>query len=344
MSQPEQRRPQRQADATGELLAPRKRRRRHSSSSSSSASPSQHHKSGKHRYRRWVVALAVTGGTALVILLAGLALWVWHKPLPPPPMPVASLTEMLANKPDADWRWLRLKSNTAVLVLEFPTLIEQGATMNRMAAFLEKRSGSRDRLLDDHEMAALLKSNGENAATFYFGHDYGLDRVAKFYTQAEEQKLVLDPQELRLRESLVHWAILRRDDDGSYHAIGDRALISFTAVQPDDPATTQDETVDERRRDSVLRHEVSHGEFFTEDSYRQQCWEFWRKTLSESERQMFRKYLSSIDYDPANEELMVNETQALLMHTPDTRAFGAGDLGISDEALDKLRRRFNATK
>ena len=37
---------------------------------------------------------------------------------------------------------------------------------------------------------------------------------------------------------------------------------------------------------------------------------------------------------------MVNETQALLMHTPDTRDFDAGSLGITATELDGLRARF----
>ena len=37
---------------------------------------------------------------------------------------------------------------------------------------------------------------------------------------------------------------------------------------------------------------------------------------------------------------MVNETQAMLMHTPDERAFGAAALGVSQAELAKMRLRF----
>ena len=47
-----------------------------------------------------------------------------------------------------------------------------------------------------------------------------------------------------------------------------------------------------------------------------------------------------MNYDPANEDLLVNEMQALLMHTPDTRAFGARVLGVSDAQLNDMRARF----
>ena len=42
----------------------------------------------------------------------------------------------------------------------------------------------------------------------------------------------------------------------------------------------------------------------------------------------------------ADEELMANETQALLMHTPDSRAFNARSLGLGESALEDLRSRF----
>ena len=47
------------------------------------------------------------------------------------------------------------------------------------------------------------------------------------------------------------------------------------------------------------------------------------------------QYLQSRD-----ELLMVNETQAFLMHTPDRRAFSAASLGVSEAQLTAWRRRF----
>ncbi len=286
-----------------------------------------------------MLGLAVAGGTAFLILLVGLALWIWNKPAPEP-IPAAGLDEILISPPSAEWRWRRLRENTAVLVLEFPNLAVQGSTMNRIAAFLEKRSGARDRLLGDAELAALIKASGDNASTFYLGHDYSLDRLGQFFSLASAQKLQLNAQEQKLLDQLLKWEILKAEVDGSYHSTAERALVSFTATQLDDPATPEDESVDTVRRESVLRHELSHGEFFTNSDYRQQCWDFWRTSLTEAQRQMFRNYLASIDYDPKNEELMVNETQAVLMHTPDTRAFNAGDLGLNELELERLRVRF----
>ncbi|WP_198938002.1 hypothetical protein, partial [Pelomonas sp. KK5] len=345
-------------DPTAALLAPRRRQRSghsHRSSGKGSGSgngapsraraSSSSSSSRKRRSRtRMIVTLLASIGTALVILVVGLAVWLWQRPAPPSPIPAGTPEQMLAAQPTADWRWWRLESNTAILVLEFPSLLEQGTTMNRMAAYLEKRAGPRDRLLDDREMAELLKRSNDNVSTFYQGHDYTMDRVARFYTLADSTRTVLNGQELRLREALVRWGIIKQEVDRSYHSTAERALVSFTAVQADDPKTPEDEGIDARRRESVLRHELSHGEFFTNGDYRQQAWDFWRRSLTDNERQRFRRYLASVDYDAGNEELMVNETQAVLMHTPDTRAFSATDLGITDAELERLRERFRTTR
>ena len=39
-------------------------------------------------------------------------------------------------------------------------------------------------------------------------------------------------------------------------------------------------------------------------------------------------------------QIMINEMQAFLMHTPDSRAFSAAHLGVDDVTLAILRNRF----
>lgn len=273
---------------------------------------------------------------ALLGILGGF--WAWRSG--PEAQASASITELL-NAPKApDWRWHRLQANPAILVIEFPGLADQGRAMNRMAALFEKRTGKRDRLLSDAEMDSLLRSSGDNVSSFFQGHDYTGEMLARFYSMAAVQHAPLNAQELRLRELLVGAAVLHAGQADAYTAIGKQAVVSFTAVQADDPATEPDESVDALRRESVLRHELSHGEFFTNDAYRAHAWNFWRRLLAEHERQMLRRYLQSLDYDPADEELMVNETQAVLMHTHDPRAFSAASLGIGEVELAGLRARF----
>lgn len=289
---------------------------------------------------------------------AGLAWWRWSLAPPPQaeraPVPAprpaapaveigeAGVAQLLQGPATPDWRVHRLRGNAAVLVIEFPGLLAQGEAMNRIAALLEKNGASRDRVLHDAELQALVRASGDNTSTFYLGHDYEAEGLARFFHLAQSQGVRLAPAELRLRQLLLDARLLAQAEQGTepaYRAAGPGALVSFSAAQADDPATKPDESMDERRRASVLRHELSHGEFFTNAAYRAHCWSFWRR-LSDAERASWRRYLRQLGYDSANETLMVNEAQALLMHTPDTRDFDAAALGVSMTELEAMRMRF----
>jgi len=252
-----------------------------------------------------------------------------------------SVAELLAGH-STSWRLSRLKENPAVMVIEFPGLAEQGAAMNRIAALLEKAAAPRDLVLDDEALSALIARLGDNAQSFYQGHDYTDSGLARFFALAKAQAVSLDPSELRLKRELIAAGLL--SELGAAHSEaagkGPQALITFTAVQPDDPVTPVDETVDAERRASVLTHEASHGRFFTRPAYREHCIHLWREMLSEQQRENIRVYLASIGYDRPNETHMLNEAQAFLMNTADSRAFNAAGIGMTEAELAELRRRF----
>ena len=258
------------------------------------------------------------------------------------PAPLSSLSELLQRPASAGWRWSRFEPNPQIVVIEFPSLQEQGLAMNRLAAMFEKRTAYGERVPTEKELDELIRRSGDSIASFYQGHDYPAAKVARFFSLAEAQRVALNARELQLRSLLLEAGLMQRDAGGAFRAMEGQAVISFSGVQPDDPATAPDELVDGVRREAVLHHELSHGEFFTNPAYRAHCMKFWREVLRENERRMFSAYLKSLDYNPADEELMANETQALLMHTPDSRAFNAGSLGIGEPALAQLRSRFRA--
>lgn len=130
---------------------------------------------------------------------------------------------------------------------------------------------------------------------------------------------MLNADELRLCHWLLGAGLLQAAALDRLSGVPVRVLASFGAEQADDSATLQDESVDAQRQESVLRHEVSHGRYFTDGPYREHCQRFWCERLSENERLVRRRCLDRLGYDPANEDLMANQTQVLLMHTPDAR-------------------------
>lgn len=254
-------------------------------------------------------------------------------------IPRYSVEQLLQERTEGDWLVHRLSEAPSILVVEFPDLRTQGLTLNRIAALLEKARGRRDRVLTDAELGNLLRATGDTVSTFYFGHDYPGGDLARFYTLARAQGVGLNPQELRLLRLLLDAGLVVDDGHGQYQPVGANALISFSAVQS---ATAADSGahIDAMRRRSILGHELSHGRYYTDPAYRQHCEFFWRQLMTEEERRTWRRYLGHQGYDSSNEDLMINETQALLMHTSDTRDFSADALKWKDADLEGLRQRF----
>lgn len=249
--------------------------------------------------------------------------------------PLRSTAALLAERSQGDWHVVRWQENPAVAVLQFPDLAQQGAALNRLAALVEKGGAPRDRLLGSAELLQLIHAGGDNPQTFFGGHNYRLSQLVRFHALASRQGIGLSPEEQRLRqlfEAQGWWG----------EQAADKVLISFTDLQADDPNTPQDEAVDAVRRESVLRHELSHARYFTDPRYRARCGEMWRQWLSAGERQRIRKVLAEQGYDAQNEDLLINEAQALLFHTADTRAFGAASFGLTEARLAELRKRFQS--
>lgn len=216
----------------------------------------------------------------------------------------------------------RLAENPRILMLTFASLAEQAAMLNRIAAFIEKAGQPRDRVLSDPELAV---ATGPDPRTYYIGHDYSAAALRRFFATAARDGIVLNDAEERLRALLKQEGMLAEDAAG--------ALVSVPAPEPD---------LDPQARLAVLRHELSHGEYFTNPDYAAWTLRFWNEYLSEAERAAFRAFLAKLDYDMADEELMANEMQAFLVHTPDGRFFSAAAVGLSPAVLNRLRGAFIA--
>ncbi|MFA7278965.1 MAG: hypothetical protein WC100_02615, partial [Sterolibacterium sp.] len=93
-----------------------------------------------------------------------------------------------------------------------------------------------------------------------------------------------------------------------------------------------------------LLHEMSHGEFYSNQYYATYCRRFWNDSLNDEQREAFKKFLSSYNYTTTTDELLINEMQAYLMFTPDTASFSAKKLGVSDAELEAMRDAFRKGK
>jgi hypothetical protein len=85
---------------------------------------------------------------------------------------------------------------------------------------------------------------------------------------------------------------------------------------------------------------LSHGEFFTVPAYADYVRQFWRTGMDDTARAAFTRFLVAADYDPVLQDVMVNETQAYLMFTPDPRIFSPALVGLPAASVGELRGRF----
>ncbi len=242
-------------------------------------------------------------------------------PLPPhAPAPFASEAELLAATPERSVM-LRLRENPAVFVLLFPTLDEQGRALNRIAALIEKAGQPRDRLLTDRELALAIEKTGETPATWYLGHDYQGSDLARFFALAERDGIPLNPAETWVRERFLEA----------------RALVPHGSEVALISTANSDQRFDPAMRAAILRHEISHGNFFTLPAVRAHVLKVWRDRFRERDRQAIRAFLEREGYDVTNELLMANEAMAYLLFTPDARFFSARLLGVTEAEVTRLR-------
>ena len=270
----------------------------------------------------------VLGAMVLVFGMGLGSAWLYRPPppLPIPTIPMASEAAIQTESP-AVLTVLRFDYNPSILVLDFPTLAEQGRMLNRIAAMVEKASVPHDRVLNDTELAAAILASGATPDTYYYGHDYRAADVTRFFALADRGHVALDADEEQLRRIVARAAA---------EPFGFGALISL----PRADATNQ---VDAASRAAILHHELSHGEYFTNATYAAFVRTIWFTVLTDPERAAFRTYLADDGYDPALEDLMMNEMQAYLMHTPDRRFFDPDKLGIPAARLDQIRQSFVAS-
>jgi len=217
---------------------------------------------------------------------------------------------------------IRLAQNPRVLVLTFPDLAEQGRMLNRIAAFTEKAHLPRDKVLDDAALAAAIAASNDTPSTYYFAHDYRAADVVRFFETAERDAIVLNDAEYRLKRLIDAQGWTSREVVG--------ALISV-------PNTGAAAVIDASARAALLRHELSHGEYFTDPNFAAAAQDWWSHRLTDGERKAVRAFLAAQDYDTTNADLVVNEAQAYLVETPDTRFFVPDDVKMAPERLAHLR-------
>lgn len=226
-----------------------------------------------------------------------------------------------------------------ILIFDFPTLPEQGRMFNRVVALIERIGAPRTRVLNNSELAQFIRSVGKNESTFAYGNDFLVSELVVFFNLADMGNVQLNAEEIALRRKLLESRLIV-ERTGFYQAVKPQAVI--LSIPQETTGSGGGGQVSPLARKTILMHEISHAEYYTNPRYANYCRHFWRNRMSEEQRSAFRKFLASSSYNPDNEEMMVNETQAYLLYTPDPRAFNARVVGLRDKEIESLRAEFFA--
>lgn len=219
----------------------------------------------------------------------------------------------------------RFAADPAIVVALFPSLHEQALTLNRVAVFLEYAGASRTRVLDDTSLRETIAQGHMQFDYFYDGHDYRAADLARFFATADADGVALNRSEKHLRAEIARVRASR---------LGFGALISMPQAGVD--------ALDAPTRAAILRHELSHGLYFTDPAYAAMVAKFWQTTMTAQERANFRRFLGDGRYDTGNDDLIRNEMQAYLIHTRDARFFSPANAGLTDPQAASLRASFVA--
>lgn len=266
--------------------------------------------------------LAWAAGAAALVVIAV----VYFVFLLPPAFQIrsASSSEILAADP-VQLLIFRYDNDPNIVVLDFPSLHQQGAMLNRVAAFVEKAGLPHDRVLSDGELSAAIRASGATPDNYYYGHDYRAADLVRFFRTMARDRIAPDPEERRLK------ALLRYLNWFAPGAVG--AIITL-------PGPGKAPGLDAAGRATILEHELAHGAYFTIPAYDVYAHNFFHNVLDQKERTAFRRFLAGEGYDTENNDLVVNETQAYLMFTPDPRFFSAALVGLTEARLKALRAEF----
>lgn len=232
-----------------------------------------------------------------------------------------------------------LKKNPSIYVFDFPNLTLQGKTFNRITYFTEQAvfSSGYPKVNTNEEMQEYFESVKRTQANFAYGHDIQVNELVQFFNLIDKDKIDIYPEEIALRDFLIETGLMR-SWRGFYQAIEPTTVILSIPQRQDKKA--DEPAVSDAARRAVFRHELSHGEYFTNDYYANYCRKFWNESLNDKQRKLFTDFLSAHNYNMNNADLMVNEMQAYLMHTMDSNSFSAAKLGVSDAELNDLRKMF----
>ena len=234
----------------------------------------------------------------------------------------------------------QLKEKENIFIINFENLEAQKRTLGRISMMTENPL-FRDGKVPSHD--DVMKHNG-------VGHDLQAKDIAKFFNVINnpgEQEVSIWMSEKNFLYFCLEKKIIEiktENKDVFVPCDPPKVVLSLSEEEArlDLKGNLFLNTTTEGRK-NILRHELSHGEYFTNPEYQSYCQSFWQENLNEAERESWRNYLKKNQYDESNKDLMINEMQAHLVHSGPWEFFTSSKLahyGLSKERFEDLYQEF----
>ena len=191
-------------------------------------------------------------------------------------------------------RWDR---NPRVLLLRFPSAATQRDAMGRPSIFLE-----------DAELHGTvverIPSGQRGGVANYSGHNMRASDLARFLNVLRATMpggAAENASEAAMVRALKNVGALVTKKDGSVAAARDDPVLAAVAGSSD-----RNEV-----RDALL-HEAMHMVFYVDPEYERACRDYWESSMTDSDKDAWRAFLTELRYNANDETLVMNELQAYM--------------------------------
>jgi len=185
--------------------------------------------------------------------------------------------------------WYHLKNSNIYFVI-YPDMTAMSRGLDRVACFIEKS-----------ETKGTIVLRSEIKVNTFFGHDYSVEDIAKFFNKVKKERREFDlsNEERDLKEHLLKTKLLKLDRLGKYHGQERAALLGFTKADqyPSDVSP---------RPMHIYIHEIFHGLWFTTD-YRHDIAVYWNRIPAQEKKIIIDILYQRAQYDPNDLPLIQRE-------------------------------------
>lgn len=246
--------------------------------------------------------------------------------------------EQIVTTQAAERTFYWLQNNPRVLVLDMPNVEDQSRVFARLVIFIERSSAPRHRILSVDEVLKWRIANKETLATLTIGNNIRANDFVQFFNTARLQGEPITEDENWLLAHLIEYGVIQAVANGYESVMPEKIVISVPQVSKVEGCANC--TITPLKRDLISRHEFAHARFITDQIYRHYVWWFWHNILTSQQRTDVSKYLRSLGYDLSAPDMLVNEMQAFLIHTPESEFFSSRGAGLTAKQMAALQADF----